>query len=198
MRIERLHDKHNPDVLAEMYAAPHDPMSGVGHSQRLVITAGFATVMIATECRKTVADLSCGKDATVDQQLWRRGGELHLGDMAVLPVEVEATTKHVGPIEDTIDLIPSVDLFVCTETLEHLDAPSDVLGKIRAKADRLLLSTPVNNWEDRDRNLEHYWAWDREAVEAISVNAGWQVESHMELDLRHVGGWYEYGVWVLR
>ena len=198
MRIERLRPAHAPERLAELYAAPHDPSIGVGHRERIALTFAFAGLMVPHDDRMKVADLSCGKQAGIASDLWPWGGELHLGDVAVLSADIEATAKYCGPIEGTIELIPDVDLFVCTETLEHLDVPVDVLRQIRGKARRLLLSTPINAWFDGGANEEHYWAWDREAVELLAADAGWAVEAFMELDTRPFGGWYQFGTWVLR
>lgn len=195
MRVERLRPAHSPEVLAELYARPHDPSTGIGHDVRLDLTGRFARTVVGVLDRDDVADLSCGGSTIADDLANRR---VHLGDMAVLPAERFAETKHCGPIEQTIDQIPEVDLFVCTETLEHLDNPAVVLAQIRGKARRLLLSTPVNAWFDREANEEHYWAWDRMGVEMLALQTNWHVEAYMELDLRPLGGWYEYGVWVLR
>lgn len=195
MRIERLRPAHTPEKLAELYAEPHDSSKGIGHDVRIEATYTLAEMIVDEEERRSVADLSCGKRAHLARFLgeWR-----HLGDVAVLPAGLRADAKYHGPIEETVGLIPNVDLFICTETLEHLDVPVDVLRQIRAKARRLLLSTPVNNWRDATDNEEHYWAWDREAVEVLIRDAGWEVEAYMELDLRPIGGWYEFGMWVLR
>jgi hypothetical protein len=195
MTIQRLRPAHTPERLAELYAAPHDPSTGIGHDVRLFMTQVFASRMVLPWDRDAVADLSCGGSTIADDLA---NHAVHLGDMAVLPAERFAETKHCGPIEQTIDQIPEVDLFVCTETLEHLNNPALVLAQIRGKARRLLLSTPVNNWFDREANEEHYWAWDRMGVEMLAWQTNWHVEAYMELDLRPLGGWYEYGVWVLR
>jgi hypothetical protein len=48
--------------------------------------------------------------------------------------------EYTGAIEHTLDLIPNVDLYICTETIEHLDDPDDVLRRIRAKSKMLILS----------------------------------------------------------
>lgn len=123
-----------------------------------------ATLRVAAEVctgATTAADLSCG-----DGHLSRSMGWLEwtLGDFA-------PRYPHCGPIEHTIDEIKPVDVFFLTETLEHLDDPEFVLGKIVNKAKRLVVSTPLMT--QRDENPEHYWAWDREAVEALLRNTGW-------------------------
>jgi hypothetical protein len=89
----------------------------------------------------------------------------YLGDYA------PGYTYH-GPIERTIDAIPPVDLFLCCETLEHLDEPEAVLKAIRYKTNKLLISTPICTFIDD--NPEHYWAWDQEAVVGMLRYAGFE------------------------
>lgn len=98
-----------------------------------------------------------------------------------------------GKIEDTIGTIDPVDLYVLTETLEHLDDPGAVLREIRDKTRFLLVSTPVDCWEDTNR--EHYWAWSREGVEELMTDAGFTVLTYNIIDSRTYGEPYCYGIW---
>jgi hypothetical protein len=110
----------------------------------------------------SVADLSCGDAAIV-----RAAG---LEDVAQLG---DYTPGHqfCGPIEQTVDLIPPVDVFLLSETLEHVEDPAGLLWKIRQVASRLLLSTPLD--EDTDRNPEHYWGWGFVDINDLLSKAGW-------------------------
>jgi hypothetical protein len=195
MTIQRLRPAHTPERLAELYASPHDGSQWRGHRMRLELTAAFARTVFTVEQRNVVADLSCGSSTIADDLA---NHALHLGDMAVLPAERFAEAKYCGPIEETIEQIPEVDLLVMTETLEHLHEPAHVLYLARNKARHLLLSTPIEAWEDREANEEHYWAWDRDGVEVLALFAGWSIEAYMELDTRPFGEQYRYGTWVLR
>jgi hypothetical protein len=177
----RLRPAHTPERLAEIYATPHDHTRWEDHLVRVATTAAFARACAGRVGR--AADLSCG-DGTI---LWAVDAEEHMfGDLAPgYPI--------TGPIEQTIDQIPPVDVFVCCETLEHVDDPDLVLKAIRAKTRGLVLSTPVDAWGDD--NLEHYWAWSRAGVEGMLTAAGFQPRVYAELDFRSAGGVYSFGVW---
>lgn len=180
----RLRPAHDDEALARIYAAPHQHTKWDDHKVRVAVTAQFAHRMAGRV--DSAADLSCG-DGTIINAL--AADTRYLGDFAPgYPI--------VGPIDDTIDQIPVVDLFVCCETLEHLDVPDLTLKKIRAKARALVLSTPVDAFNDR--NEEHYWAWSREAVEAMLAAAGFIVVVYAAIDFRPSGGEYQFGVWYCR
>jgi len=184
MRRERLRPAYSPERLAEIYARPHDHTRWVDHKARVAVTVQVAYALAGNV--STAADLSCGVAATL-----RALGvpTVYLGDYA------PGYPLH-GPIEQTLEHIPPVDLFVCTETLEHVDDPVLVLTGIRSKASMLILSTPVGCWHDH--NPEHYWAWDREGVEDLLTAAGFTVALYAGLDLRPGGGEYEFGIWGCR
>lgn len=181
MRRQRLRPAYSDTDLARIYAVPHDHTQWVDHRLRVAMT-----VLVARSVDRgatTGADLSCG-DGAILRALNLR--ERHFGDYA-------PGHRYTGPVEKTLAEIPDVHLFVCTETLEHLDDPDGVLKQVRDKTQRLVLSTPVDAWDDT--NLEHYWAWDREAVEAMLTGAGFQVVVYAELDCRPSEGDYAYGIW---
>lgn len=172
---KRLRPAWGPEDLARIYATPHDHTQWQDHVLRVDATIDVARKLIEGETVQTAADLSCGSAAVLRAL---DIPELHLGDYA-------AGYQYTGPIEQTIDEIPDVDLFVCTETLEHLDHPDTVLEQIREKSRLLVLSTPVDNWDDR--NLEHYWAWSEADVIAMLETAGFAVEVNLLLDFRRHG-----------
>lgn len=180
----RLREAYTPEQLAEIYPAPHQHMKWHDHQVRIAVTIQIAHAL--TGSVGTAADLSCG-DAAVLRAL--QVGRRYLGDYA-------AGYEHHGPIERTLEEIPPVDLFVCTETLEHVNDPDLVLKGIRAKAGALVLSTPVDCWGDR--NPEHYWAWSRHDVEAMLVDAGFAVALYSSVDVRPGGGEYDFGIWACR
>lgn len=170
MYRHRNRPKYSEQELKELYATPHDHTKWADHIVRVEKTIEVGIDLIAGVDIATIADLSCG-DAHIAGELqdyyWNERSEaphLILGDYA-------PGYQFEGPIEETIEQIPHVDLFVCSETIEHLDNPDEVLSKIRLKADKLLLSTPDCSWVDQ--NPEHYWSWDAEAVHAMLLEAGW-------------------------
>lgn len=180
----RLREAHTPQRLAEIYARPHDHSQWPDHQIRVAVTVQLAHALAGPVT--TAADLSCG-DAAILRAL--RVKRKILGDYA-------SGYEYEGPLERTIEEIPHVDLYVCCETLEHVDDPAAVLAAIRPKTDALVLSTPVGAWQDR--NEEHYHAWDREGVEELLGEAEFRVVFFAELDLRPGGGEYSFGIWGCR
>ncbi len=174
---KRLRPAHPPEDLARIYATPHNHAQWHDHVLRIEATIDVARKLVDGPVR-SAADLSCGSAAVLkalDVEL------LHLGDYA-------PGYEYTGPIEETIHQIPPVDLFVCTETIEHVDDPDRVLRDIRAKTQMLVLSTPVDNWDDT--NVEHYHAWDEAGVEEMLTAAGFEIEVHLLLDFRPHGPEY--------
>jgi hypothetical protein len=186
VKRKRLRPAYSPEGLAALYPVPHDHTQWPDHRLRVAVTAALAASM-AEGGVGSAADLSCGDGAVlkaVPAQV------KVFGDLA-------AGHDLVGPIEETIELIPRVDLLVCTETLEHLDDPDAVLTAVRRKAAALVLSTPVGAWQDASPG--HYWAWSRAGVEEMLEAAGFAVESYVGLDLTMRGHYhYEFGVWGCR
>lgn len=161
--ITRLRPAHSPEVLAAMYAVPHDHTRWADHMSRVAQTIAWARELLPAPA--SVADLSCG-DAAIPLALAACHGRVVLGDLA-------PGYEVTGPIEETVeDLDPGVDLFVCCETLEHLDHPGAVLAQIRGKARHLLLSTPLA--EPDAGNPEHYWSWDDAGIATLLRAAGWE------------------------
>lgn len=179
MRRERLRPAYSAERLATLYATPHDHTRFPDHLVRANSTIAAGLTLLGNEEVDTAADLSCGNGAI----------------LAAMPARVRLFGDFApgwpitGPIEQTIEQIPDVDLYICCETIEHLDDPDAVLDAIGLRARRLLLSTPVDAWGDA--NPEHYHAWDREAVEAMIVAAGFTV-----LDYREVWPSYKFGIWA--
>lgn len=186
--IRRLRPAPTADQLAAMYPVPHDHrLYGRGHHERVEATIALAKVGLDWPfLPMTIADLSCGNGAIVEA-LAREGDPTYLGDLAA------GHLLH-GPIEQTITLIPNVDVFVCSETIEHVDDPATVLAAARWKANQLVLSTPLECWEDS--NDEHLWAWDIDGVEGFLVAAGWTPKAFASVDSREYGEPYLYGIWV--
>ena len=182
---KRLRPAHTPAQLAEIYATPHDHTQWADHVARVDATIAIARALADGPLERG-ADLSCGSAAVLNALAI---AERHLGDFA-------PGYQYTGPIEETIEQIPDVDLFVCTETLEHLDDPDVVLKQVRAKTRLLVLSTPVDAWDDD--NLEHYFAWSQSDVEEMLTAAGFTVAGYAELDFRPYGLVYSFGIWGCR
>lgn len=178
--IKRLRAKHTQADLERIYARPHEHHHWQDHILRVAKTLEIAQGIPYV---KSAADLSAG-DAYVIKGL--NLSQTFIGDFAP---KYEIT----GAIEKTIDQIPVVDLFILSETLEHLDDPLAVLKQIRAKTRTLLLSTPHAKWDDI--NEEHYWAWDRSGILKLLTQAGFEEVRYDLLELEH-DYYYDYQIWV--
>lgn len=183
---ERCRPKYTDEELKEVYATPWcmEP-DWDDHVIRQEATLEIAHRLI-DDRDHTGADLSCGDaylTSKLDQISWI------LGDFA-------PGYQMEGPIESTIEEIPRVDVFVLTETLEHVDDPEYVLSRIRQKAKKLILSTPMLKFWDE--NPQHYWAWDKHAVRLLLQGAGFHnldyvATPRLVRDKREIG--YSFQIW---
>lgn len=181
--IKRLRPKWSDEELARIYEKPHDhKIYGRGHGVRVEVTQNILKDMVREVGAMSAADLSCGNGAILGILSIKK----YLGDYA-------PGYKYVGPLEKTIHEIPKVDIYVCSETLEHLDDPGYGLKLIREKSKSLILSTPIEAWGDT--NQEHYWSYDREGVEELLKEAGWTPNIFLFLDTTVFGEPYKYGIW---
>lgn len=194
MRVERLRPLPSPDELAAMYPEPHDHrLYGRGHGERVEATIELAQTHIAPHERLFVADLTCGNGEIARRIHTGLPSGLHLGDLAGAVLQ-SGENGYLGPIEATVHLLPMADMFVLSEAAEHLDEPGMVLAAARAKSRYLVISTPLECWDDA--NGEHLWAWDREGVEDLLGRCAWHPVAFTSVDSREYGEPYLYGIWV--
>lgn len=165
----RLRPAYTVQELTDIYPAPYDHTRWVDHVARVEATAAFARRISSPP--ESIADLSCG-DGAIPLAIadWARSKLGHpvalvLGDL------VGGWSIH-GRIEDTVEILPPVDLYVCSETVEHLDDPDAILAEIATKATTLLLTTPLG--ETNTANPEHYWGWDEQGVGDMLTTTGWE------------------------
>lgn len=182
MNGTRLRPTPTGDELAAMYPAPHDHRAyGAGHDLR--VRASIAVGQwLADDCDAAlVADLTAGVGTIASGIAHPRGADVILGDLA--------TTGQ--RIEDSAQALEPVDVYICTETLEHLDDPAAALDLIRAKARRLLVSFPHR--DDVDDNPEHLWQWTVTEAEALLHETGWRPLTSLVLQVPD--GPYRYSIW---
>lgn len=198
MRAQRLRAPYDVDQLARIYAEPYNSDRWPEHQLRIRVTAAIGNAMVDAFHDRVGADLSCG-DGSLLRLLnltERHFGDLMLSEDAIYapPYTTSLCIQYKGFIENTIHRIPPVDVFVMTETLEHLNYPDDMLMAIGEKSRRLVLSTPIEAWGDS--NPEHYWAWDREYVSMMIQEAGFcNTATFAVLDCRSNGQGYQFGIW---
>lgn len=182
--IKRLRPRWSDNKLKKIYSEPHDHWRyGRGHGLRVEFTKVITKDIARELSAKSVADLSCGNGDIAKSLNFH---DTYLGDYA-------PGYTFTGPLEKTLLSIPGVDLYICSETLEHLDDPIEVLKQIRNVSKGLIVTTPINCWGDA--NEEHYWAWDRDGVESMFEQSGWVPNVYVELDSTVFQETYTYGIW---
>lgn len=187
--IQRLRPAWNADELAKIYDEPHDHNRyGHGHHLRVEATKVLAKWVRDASQSSSVADLSCGNGEIATS--------LGFGPRLTILGDYAPGYGITGPLEETLRRINDVDIYICSETLEHLDDPTAALFQMRDASEHLVLSTPINAWGDE--NGEHYYAWDREGVESLLVGAGWEPVMFMTVDSTVLGEPYEYGLWACK
>jgi len=160
--IKRLRIKYSDKQLKEIYSTPHNSDNWQDHIERIDKSIDFINKNYKDI--DSAADLSCGNGKILNSI---NASKKYYGDFA-------KGYKYHGPIEKTILEIPQVDLFICSETMEHLDNPIEVLRKIRKKTKNLFISTPCGKFDDD--NKEHYWAWDLEGIKEILNKSNFTIE----------------------
>lgn len=179
----RLRERYSDDELMRIYESPHQHSQWADHKLR--VSSTIALARWASEGATSASDLSAG-DATIINALDLP--DKYIGDFA-------PGYDYTGAIEQTIDEIPQVNLFICSETIEHLDDPDMVLRKIRQKSNLLILSTPIDE-SDAD-NPEHYWGWGVEDVEQMLRAAKWEPTVLQTITFHKIYH-YDYQLWLCR
>lgn len=153
---------------------------------------------------RSAADLSCGDGALLNM-ISRHLTRAVLGDLNGVPVSAAVSCR--APVLETVGgvLLPDslahlepVDLFILSETLEHVDDPDELLLRIGDVARYLFVSTPVEEHEEAG-NPEHYWSWGTGDVYDMLVDAGWEplerqiLVPQSTLSIPHA---YHYQLWL--
>jgi hypothetical protein len=172
---------YSPEQRSALYRTRYDHCRWDDHYHRVAHTAA----LLAGMQPGSAADLSCG-DGAITAGLTC---PLYLGD-------ITPGWPLCGPIEDTIGQIPQVDVFVCSETLEHVENPGGLLAAIRGKASRLLLSTP--DGEADAENPEHYWGWDVADLDRMLAAAGWGRRESERYVPPVLDPYYTFQIWRCR
>lgn len=186
------------------------------HVERVRATVDFVRPHLDHFLIESMADLSCGDGAIARGIIQHRStsattrirravlGDLNLDYRLVTasrenPVESWPSTIQFlhGPAEAMLErLDPPVDLFVCSETLEHLDDPDAFLTEVRKRARYLLITTPDGE-SDPAMNPEHYWGWGTYDVSQMLHHTGWSVVDHILFSPANPSP-YLFQMWLVR
>lgn len=164
------------------------------HVERIAESVRFLAPWVTGRGMVSAADLSCGDGALIRRLPW--------------PIEVRTMGDLVpaahldvhGPLPDTLDLLEGapVDLYLCSETLEHLPDPDGLLARVAELAHHVFISTPVAE-SPHTGNEEHYWSWDTGDVRDMLLATGWQPLAHEVFrpdSTRHMDDAYRYQLWL--
>jgi hypothetical protein len=180
--IIRIRPKWSDEELEKIYDHQYDHTNWWDHVARVNHTIRIGNILPTfIDGLNTVADLSAGDAAIINS--------INIPNK-IIGDYVEGF-EYTGKIEDTINKIPKVDLFISSETLEHVDDPLAVLKSIRSKTKWLLLSTPQDNWDDI--NPEHYWRWDKEGVQELLEKAGFEPVYFESIPIS-----YTHQIWICK
>lgn len=197
---KRLRPSYSPEKLAEIYDKGY-AYTTADHWLRIGATKELVNWTAQRHRLESFADLSCG-DGKIIGDVTHKFKEYHLGDYSSFNIGTATTklassfgyvTPYVGSIMETIHDIPKVDLFLCSETLEHVDDPDALLAAIREKTRYLILSTPDSRFDDE--NEEHYWAWDQNEIYYMLGAAHFGKSTVMTLDFNREF-YYDFQIWV--
>lgn len=187
--MKRLRPAHSQEKLREIYGQPHESQMWDDHNARVEATVAVGKFMLThyDPLAPIIVDLSAG-DGKIARALasTHEGGEdrLVLGDFfSGYPV--------VGAIEDTIKNFVDIDLFVCSETIEHLDDPLNFLLDLRPRTSMLVLSTPIDE-PANSGNEQHYWSWSVRDMELLLRAAGF---NPVVKNLLYLPTYYDFQIW---
>lgn len=153
---------------------------------------------------RSAADLSCGDGALLNM-ISRHLDRAVLGDLNGVPASAAVSCKAqvletigAAALPDSLTHLEPVDLFILSETLEHVDDPDDLLARLAGVSRYLFLSTPVAEPAESG-NLEHYWSWGIADVHEMLLAAGWTpLEQHTlrPESTRDLPDAYRYQLWL--
>jgi 2-polyprenyl-3-methyl-5-hydroxy-6-metoxy-1,4-benzoquinol methylase len=213
MTVIRLRANYSDEELQRLYSPLYEPEKFQDHRLRLPTTSTLLSWAIDRHGLSTIADLACGNGAVVITALKNcahKPQTVHLGDLSKENIDHVTTLKKYGQygmgtkviikqgkVENTIDSIEKVDIFVMSEILEHVDQPSELLKKVREKTRYLLLSTPsTEDNGSRDFNIEHLWSWNRTDILEMLLGAGFEPQIEEKLSFKEEGFPYDFQIWL--
>jgi hypothetical protein len=175
------------------------------HVERVAASVGF--IRRYRRRLSAAADLSCGDGAILKgiDDLLEQAYICDLnGVRGDYPLRPHVRVLESGPLPDSLAGFQSVpgavlpvDLFILSETLEHVTDPDGLLQKLTGVSRYLFLSTPLN--ESGDGNPEHYWGWGQADLHHMLWETGWsplEFNTLVPRSTRHMDGAYTYQLWM--
>lgn len=165
-----------------MYAHTYDGARWPEHQERIRQTIIVAQRLIDDHKLTTVTDLSAGNGAIVGglEDVVKRFSDISVAGNGI---ELEVLTAE------------PVDLWILTETIEHLEAPWTVLEQIARRTRWIVLSTPLDE-DPKIGNYEHYWSFTQGDVADLLAQSGF---TDATFDAITAPGWtYTYQLWTAR
>lgn len=95
------------------------------------------------------------------------------------------TTYALDFVQDWDDYVPSADIYVMTEVLEHLTDPHEMVRRVRNRNAQLVCSSP---WTETHASHDecHAWAWDVEGYAEMIRTAGFEIREHEKVGMFQV------------
>ena len=210
MTVIRLRANYSDEELQSLYSPLYKPEFFQDHLLRLATTSNLLSWVIDRHNLSSLADLACGNGSVVFEALENCAHNpqtIYLGDLSkeninyVNGLALDPTIKfniQQGKIENTINSIEKVDLFVMTEILEHVSEPKKLLKAVREKTKMLLLSTPCGEPMDQECfNREHLWSWSRNDILKMLLQAGFEPKVEEIINFKEKGFPYDFQIWLL-
>lgn len=159
--------------------APHleQPM----HQWRLSEAARMVTDFVREHRspRTHIIDLGCGDGGLMSLIQQMNGDYVDVSGYDFQPTNAAGWTER-GVRAESLDFVsewdrvPRADLYVCTEVLEHLEEPHELLRKIRERDAAVVCSSPHDEHEG-SIDASHNWAWDVGGYTEMINGAGFHV-----------------------
>lgn len=163
---------YTDEELAGVYPAMYDHTRWDDHVRRVAATVEIITSWGKHQDWYGGIDLTCG-DGAILRALQANGTvqTAYYGDLVFA-----AHLDVIGMVEDTLPAHTvagrPIDLYVCSETLEHVQDPDELLRAARLMARNAVFTTPIDE-DPSAGNPEHYWGWGTEDVREMLDDAGW-------------------------
>lgn len=183
----RLWDGDEPPFFTQRdFFAAHARIPGehqVGYDERLSLVAQTVVGVRSMPVNghfldyESITDLGCG-DGTLLERLSTLMPYTKMWGYDAGRANVEhAQSLGLDVVERDFVHEPFVvgDLVMLTEVLEHLADPHRFLRQLhRDRCAKILVATSPSGESDKWHYEHHAWAWDREGMSDMLVNAGWR------------------------